>query len=193
MKLKLRRSQNFHEELKKTGCQSNVELKACKKKEEKLNFKHKQFRMLKREYFWWITAWHNKLEKEKIDCYFVDTDPMEKYRNLVINDEIEITYTLESNILLAACVTNDIITSGIPKTSEKYCLQPIIVANRKYVNNDFMKMCHKDPRNKLYYEKPKEIENKFLNLILYYTYIPLEDVEEEWKRLQEENKNIVLL
>jgi hypothetical protein len=32
MKAKLRRSQKFHEELKKTGCQSNVELKECKKK-----------------------------------------------------------------------------------------------------------------------------------------------------------------
>jgi hypothetical protein len=84
---------------------------------------------------------------------------------------------LESNILLSTC--DDVIISGVP-TSSKYCLQPIIVTERKYVNNDFIKMCKKDPRNKLYYEKPKKIENKFLNLLLYYTHIPLEDVEEEW-------------
>jgi hypothetical protein len=110
--------------------------------------------MLKREYFWWITAWRNKLEKEKIDCFFVDINPMEKYNNLfqniAINDEIDIDYTFESNILLSACEANDIIISRIAK---KYCLQPIIVAVRKYVNNDFIKMCKKDPRNKLYYEK----------------------------------------
>ena len=82
MKMKLKRSQKFHEELKRTGCQSNAELKACqKKRRDKLNDQHKQFRMLKREYYWWITAWRNKIEKEKIYCFFVDIDPIEKYNN----------------------------------------------------------------------------------------------------------------
>jgi hypothetical protein len=34
LKSKLRRSQKFHEELKRTGYQSNLELKECKQKRE---------------------------------------------------------------------------------------------------------------------------------------------------------------
>jgi hypothetical protein len=41
--------------------------------------------MLKREYVWWITAWRNKIEKEKIDSFFVDINPIEIYNNLIQN------------------------------------------------------------------------------------------------------------
>ena len=146
--------------------------------------------MLKREYFWWITAWKNKIEKEKIDCFFVDIDPMETYNNISLNDEIDIDYMLESNVLLSAC--DDVTINLVPSTSQKYCLIKINISQNKYGFDEFKKTVKKDPRNKLYYEPPKKCETKFLK-ILYYTYIPLEDVEEEWIRLQDENEKIFLL
>jgi hypothetical protein len=99
-------------------------------------------------------------------------DPMETYNNISLNDEIDIDYMLESNVLLSAC--DDVIINGVTTTSQKYCLVPIIISQNKYGINEFKKTVKKDPRNKLYYEPPKKFENKFLN-ILYYTNIPLAD------------------
>ena len=197
--MKQLRKQRFHHELHNTGCQSGMELKELKKRrQQRQNSVSRRIRHMRREAEVWIRAWGNMYSKQQVNSYYSNTCPLEAFEQcfhheqLALLDDLEINYSaIRENILASVTDRNpetiepvESVIDGRPKANLLYFMQPLKVPKRVYSHVDLAELSVKDPRNNVYYKEPP-IDSRFM-WILHYIFIPLNNAEEEWQRIQEE-------
>ena len=175
-KKKEQRKLTFHQELKRTGCQSNQELKALKaRREERTASKSRQIRHNRREIVVWLRAY----EPMVYQLIGLGAQPQQEVEAGGFGESSEIDWASIESELIGTTTSGT--TSQLEQVKEKevgtpigaaeneiqertlhnyvkdrlYFMQPISsIPKRKYKNEDISKMPKDDPRNPVYYERP---------------------------------------